>query len=262
MTDDRYGDEERRPDPVRSTPDSGPAPVPDDELALDDAALEALAVALETEPPVELRSRVLLEVRRVAAMEQMERRLRRWRISGGLAVAAALALAVLSASQVRQSGDKLADLRSLEVERETLAKRLEAQGRELSYLEDALAVQSEVVRIVSAPHLITASLRPQDGGSGSARVVLDPDSGRVAVLGAGLPPPQAGRVYELWAIGNDGIAEAAGPLTPTEDDAFTVRARQVPRPGDVRRFTISLEEAPGAARPTGPVVLTGAVEER
>ena len=261
MADERHGEEARRPDLADPTLDPELELAAGDERARDDAALEALALTLATEPPAELRSRVLLEVRRAAELERSERRLRRWRISGAIALAAALALAVLSASQVRESARSLADLRSLAVERETLANRLEAQGRELSYLEDALAVQSEVVRIVTSPRLITVSLRPESGGPGSARVVLDPDSGRVAVLGAGLPPPQAGRVYELWAIRNDGVAEAAGPLTPTEDEAFAVR-RQVPRPSEVRRFTISLEEAPGAVRPTGPIVLTGAVEQR
>ena len=103
------------------------------------------------------------------------------------------------------------------------------------------------------------SLRSRDGGEGTARVLLDPASGAVAVLGKGLPPPKTGRVYELWAIRSDGKTERAGTLEPRGKRSFAVRLKEVAQPGQVREFAISVEPQGGAEKPSGPMVLVGSV---
>lgn len=229
--------------------------------ALDDDALEALAGGQATPPPPELRDRVLSAVRECSDRDAAARSLNLWRSVGIAASAAAATLAVFllydAATMPPLGGD--ATRATLEFERAQLAARLEQQETDLRLLEDALQVHSEVVRILMTRNFRIATLSPVEGGSGTARVLLDPDSGAVAVLGKGLPPPQAGRAYELWAIRGDGTTEPAGVLEARSGRSFAVRLRQVAKPGEVREFAISLEPEAGADAPTGPLVLVGAV---
>ncbi len=222
---------------------------------LEAAALEALALAHASQPPALLRTRLLEQVGREAAERRTARRVSRWR---ALAIASSAAAATLAGFLVLQSlaggGPRIG-------EREDLQARLDQQERDLLLLEDALNVHSEVVRILTSPRFLSASLTSPEGGhAGTARVLLDPATGAVAVLGKGLPPPQAGRVYELWAIRGDGTPEAAGTLEAAGERSFAVRLRQVSEPGAVRQFALSVEPAGGAERPSGPMVLAGFVQ--
>ena len=121
-------------------------------------------------------------------------------------------------------------------------------------------MHGEVTNILTSTRFVSAMLTAPDGGNGTARVLLDPATGALAVLGKGLPAPQVGRVYELWAIRADGTPEPAGTLEPGLGRSFAVRLRQVSEPSDVEQFALSVEPAGGAERPTGPVVLAGKVQ--
>jgi anti-sigma-K factor RskA len=225
-----------------------------EERELEALALETLARAHARQPPASLRARLLEQIGREASERQAARRVSRWRT---LAIASSAAAATLAGFLVLQS---LAGGRIPLGERENLLARLEQQERDLLLLEDALNVHSEVVRILTSPHSVSASLTSPEGRAGSVRVLLDPATGAVAVLGKGLPPPQAGRVYELWAIRDDGTPEAAGTLEAAGGRSFAVRLRQVSEPGAVRQFGLSVEPAGGAERPSGPMVLAGFVQ--
>jgi len=220
---------------------------------LEAAALEALALAHASKPPAVLRARLLEQVGLEISERRAARRVSRWRT---LAIGSSAAAATLAGFLVLQS---FAGGRTALGERENLLTRLEQQERDLLLLEDALGVHSEVVRILTSPQFLSASLTSPEGHAGTARVLMDPATGAVAVLGKGLPPPQAGRVYELWAIRGDGTPEAAGTLEAAGGRSFAVRLRQVSEPGAVRQFALSVEPAGGAERPTGPMVLAGFV---
>ncbi len=230
---------------------------------LDDTALEALAASLETPPPAELRERVLHGVGTEMKLQRQSRQLRRWRwagVAGGAALAASVFLGLLwvdAAGGRRAQSFELADL---EQERAELRSRLDAQKQELALVGESLDVQTELVRILAAPRLLTATLTPRSGNAGHARVLLDPDSGAVAVIGKGLPPPQSGRVYELWALRDAQPPVSAGRLEPEESErSFALRLREVEDPAAVTEFVVSIEPEEGAPGPTGPIVLAGAV---
>jgi anti-sigma-K factor RskA len=221
----------------------------------DDEALETLATACSTEPPAELRARVLAAVSREAQPADYRSRAELWRLLafGATAAAATLALFVLGRGAPSADGSAVL-VRELE-------GRLEQQDTDLRLLEDALQVHGEVVRILTAPTFHSAPLRSTDGSGGTARVLLDPATGAVALLGKGLPPPRAGRVYELWAIHGDGTPERAGTLSPPGERAFAVGLK-VSDPSAVQRFAVSIEPEPGAEAPSSPFVLAGPVETR
>jgi hypothetical protein len=230
------------------------------ETELDDEGLDALVQALVTAPPRELRARVLGAVEQAASLERAARGVRRWRASTLAAGAIAAALALIVGQGALESGEAARELAALQKERVELDARIEAQQRDRTLLEDAVRAQSEMARILTAPQFITASLRPLSGGEGLVRVLLDPASGAVAVVGSGLPPPDAGRVYELWAIRGGSPPESAGALSPSGEPSFAVRLREVADPREVTEFAISLEPEGGAGQPTGPVVLAGAID--
>jgi anti-sigma-K factor RskA len=235
-------------------------PIGSEDRAVDDAALEALAESVATSPPPGLRARVLGAVEHEAASA---RRLRRWRRSALAASAAAAALVALLVWDVRQGGrrseEQVRALAALEESRRELAARLEAQQREILVLSESLATQAELMRILATPRLLTASLEPQTGRTGSARVIVDPDSGEAALVISELPSITSEQVYELWAIRGDEAPEPAGLFT-AEDAARTVRLPDVPDPTRVTAFAVSIEPAGGSRQPTGPIVLVGAID--
>jgi len=227
-----------------------PAPVSEEE------ALEALALASAETPPPELRDRVLQAVAQAEGMLRLRRSRRRWRVGAaaalsGLAAAGAVLGMVWSGElRLRSRPEAGPDVR--------LMRTVRAQERELHARGDALSVHAEVVRIMSSPGLVTAVLDPESGHTGSARVLLDPDTGAVALVGRGLPPPDAGQAYVLWALRQDRSTELAGVFSG-DRRSFALRLREVKNAQDVVGFQVSLEDAADASGGGGAVVLRGAV---
>ena len=154
---------------------------PQDPGDLDDKALEAIGEMFSTPPPATLRARVLDAVRVEAETQLAAVRLRRWRIAtlaSATGLAAALALAVVSGSEALRLRDDADALRALELDRLELQAQIDEQKGEYADLEEALAVQAEVFRILSSPRFVTATLRPSPGQEdlGGARVLFDPDT--------------------------------------------------------------------------------------
>ena len=104
--------------------------------------------------------------------------------------------------------------------------------------------------------IVTLAAPDDAEAKGSAIVVWDTEKQRGVIQIVGLPRPEAGRDYQLWAsdprhpqsvsagvvpVGQDGRARAS--FTP----ARTIRTAE--------KFTVSLERAGGADAAAGPVVL-------
>ncbi len=225
----------------------------DEEREMDDEGLEELAQALATPPPPELRARVLAAVQESGQLDRVARRLRRWRVGGLAAAAAACVMALLYAQQVRVAQQNA----------NTISAMLDGASGVIAHIEaqrEALLVHAEVIRIISSPNLKTAPLDPMAGHTGSARVLLDPISGAVAMVGAGLPPAQSGEVYELWALRGDALERAGEFATDPARRNFALRLRHVRAPSEVTGFAVSLESKRGLTTPQGPIVLMGLLE--
>lgn len=237
-----------------------------DDRALDDAALEALAEAHAATPPARLRARLLDVVGAEREAEHARRGMRRWRIVGALAASVALVTTgLLVAERTRGRTQRAAlveqssRLASLADENGRLERRLDEQGRTLVGLKTALESQAQMLRVLSGPRTITATLAPQEGFAGSGRVMVDAETGEAHVVLAGLPDPGAGKTYELWAIRGDRPPEPAGLVPIGPEPATAARVARIPAPGDVAAFAVSIEPAGGSASPTGPIVLVGKV---
>jgi anti-sigma-K factor RskA len=231
----------------------------DDDRALDDAALEALAEIHAVRPSAGLRARVLAEARADAAGARKGRALTRWRIAGSIAAAAALVLAGQLARESRISAARVAQIGDLARTNAELTTRLDAQGRTLASLQNEVAAQAHVLRVLGGTRTLSVALAPQGGVAGSGRVLVDAASGEAAVVLAGVAPSAEGKTYELWAIRGKQPPEPAGLFRVGAEATLAVRVDRVPNPEQVTAFAVSIEPASGSPAPTGPVVLLGTV---
>jgi hypothetical protein len=131
-----------------------------------------------------------------------------------------------------------------------LAARLEETQTRLAQAEDALA-------LLTGPGIQTVSLAGQSAApSARARAFLDPERGRLLLYVYDLPPPPAGKTYQLWVI-LGGMPIDAGTFGVQPDGRARYDARPVPGfEGDVT-VAVTVEPAGGVPQPTGPMVLAG-----
>ena len=236
------------------------------EPVLDDAVLEALAELHAEPPPPRLAARVLAAAAADASLRHSRATLRRWRVVGALAASVALALGAWLTATQRMAAADHAELTRARIAQDALARdnaaltaRLEMQARQLAALQDSVAAQAGVLRILAAPRPRVATLEAKLDVPAHGRVLVDQASGTAAALLAGLDPALAGKAYELWTIRGSEPPEPAGLLTVGPDGTGWARVEKLARPSDVTAFAVSIEPAGGSPSPTGPIVLVGAV---
>lgn len=239
-------------------------PIGVDERELDDFALEALAEAHAVEPSARLRARLLGEVAREDAVPR--RRFVRVRLVGSIAATVALvSTGLLVAEHLRnlqlQGAIEMRAVALIDAAKakEDLERQITEQGKTLVGLREALDAQAQMLRVLSGPRTLTASLAPKEGFAGSGRVLVDADTGEAHVVLAGLPSPGAGKTYELWAIRGDRPPEPAGLVAVGTTPATAARVQRIAAPSEVAAFAVSIEPVAGSTSPTGPIVLVGKV---
>jgi len=190
----------------------------------------ALAFATAAEPPPELRDRVLAAAARThqlppeVSTHARPRPARSWIpwLSGAVALAS-IAVAVFFGL---------------------------AQAHTQQELNQARAENQALNLVLSVPGVRVLSQATTKGGV--ATVVLAADRHELAVVTSGLPALPAGKVYQLWLIGQVKTT-SAGLLPP----AKTGRTPAVLATGVVKGDTLGLtvEPAPGSAQPTTQPIL-------
>jgi Anti-sigma-K factor rskA/Putative zinc-finger len=194
------------------------------ELASLQEVTERLGSAVrQTSPPAGLREAVLAGIHVRQDVIQFRR-------GGavGLAAAAALLLVVLAGLGVSLS-------------------------RQLTALSTRLAVQEQVLALLSSPSARSVSL--SGSVTGAARFVYDPNQGRGALVVSDLRDLGREFVYQLWLIAGT-QPESAGVFRPTLGQPVVL-----PLAADFSRYqavAISVERAPsGAPQPTTTPILIG-----
>jgi anti-sigma-K factor RskA len=190
-------------------------------------AAELARAAPEVDPSPALTRRILAAPARSHGEPSAQRL--RWRVLpvlGGLGIAAVLGGLVVSHWMLRGRLER--------------ALATIAQGRDL--LEFIASANVRTTRLAS-DHLPQAR----------AFVSYDHGSGRLVVIAFGMPAPPPGHVYQLWAI-SDGIHPAA-VLSGAAGGGALMRDRATAAQDEGPLFAITLEPAPGAAEPTGSIVL-------
>lgn len=72
-----------------------------------------------------------------------------------------------------------------------------------------------------------------------------------------LPPPQAGKIYQMWLVPMTGAPISAGIFAPGAHGTRQMWMAEVPLNTEAKVFAVTVEQAGGVAQPTGPKVLVG-----
>jgi hypothetical protein len=215
----------------------------------------AMAFAASTEPPPEMRDRVLAAVARTRQLSPEIRthaRARRaprtttrspwapwlpW-LSGVVAAAAIVVAVVFGFANAHTQSQ----LNAAQARNRALAA---AQARVEAEFDQARAHDQVLAEILGAPHVKLLSQATTKGGV--AEVVLDAATRRLVVATSGLPALPPGKVYQLWLIGPVRIVSAG--LLPAAQSGVT---RPVVATGIVKgdKLGLTVEPAPGTRQPT------------
>jgi anti-sigma-K factor RskA len=242
--------------------------------------LAALALSLEpVAPPERVKDRLLARAREEAPAAAPERgraqhprararggRLRWAAALGGASLAAAALAGVavwgfvgrpLAAERERLAAEYAAlaeEHERAKAEVEELRADLEEQDAELTELETRVEQNSEALRLVAAPEVVTIEL----AGTGEARgrVFWDEDY-RCYFRARGLDPLPPDQRYVLWMVAPDDRVHAAGSFAPDASGEATVYTRLPKDFRPVLRTVVTLEADPASERPAGAIVLAG-----
>jgi anti-sigma-K factor RskA len=214
----------------------------------------ALAFAAATEPPPELRDRVLAAVARTRQLPPEVRSHARPRpararapwlpwLSGAVATIG-IVIAVILGFALAHTHDELNQTRA---RNQALAA---AQARVEAALDQAKEHDQALAEILGAPHVTLLSQRTTKGGV--AVVVLDAAKRQLVVATSGLPALPAGKVYQLWLIGPVKIVSAG--LLPTAQNGVTT---PVVATGIIKgdKLGLTVEPAGGSKQPTTTPIL-------
>lgn len=200
-------------------------------------------------PPADVKRALLERLAATAPSRAAARQRSRW-----LAWAAGTAAAVVVASAATAAfvaGHYEAQLGQMARETSALRERLEQHEQAL---RAELAVYRTVVDLLRDPSTRVVALRGVSPRPEAVGRVLWNDAGGGHVLVSNLPPPPAGKTYELWTI-SGGTPRPAGTFAT---DASGTASRPIPpvperKPVDV--FAITVEPEGGVPAPTGPIIL-------
>jgi len=140
-----------------------------------------------------------------------------------------------------------------------LRTRIARLSNELQQTREDLARVRGDEELMAEPGAYNATLKGTNVAPG-ARAILayDPRTGQAVLYVHDLPPPPAGKAYQLWFIAN-GKPLPGKVFTP--DKAGRARLRdQIPVEGrGASLFAVTLEPQSGASAPTGDKFLLGAI---
>ena len=216
------------------------------------AAHEKLAADAETTPAAVTTASNVVPFDAGRRDERPARRARRPVLLFGY-LAASLAIAALSVGLVTlwQRNEQLrADLARL-------SAQLEETRSQLGQTRTELASARGEAAMLSAPDSHVAVLTGTEAAADArARLFFNEATGEAVLVAAKLPPPPAGKAYQLWYIA--GNTPLPGPVFATDASGRGQLRGTIPPEG--RRaalFAVTLEPAGGVPAPTGDMYLKG-----
>ena len=116
-------------------------------------------------------------------------------------------------------------------------------------LDSVTASGADIAQIVTAPDATTSTA--QVSGGGRAAVVSSESLGRAVLVTDGMPAAPAGKVWQVWYIGDDGAPSSAGFVPDGQRTAVALQGDL----GTAGAVGVTLEPAGGSRQPTTkPVV--------
>ena len=147
----------------------------------------------------------------------------------------------------RQIADLRADAQSANTRADIL--ELEATVADLE-----AARRDEVIAIAIDPTVRSLTLAGQPLAPVGTGRALWTESGLMAFLATGLPPPPEGETYQLWFVTPEAAPVPAALILPEAGGSATVTL-QIPEGVTPAAMAVTIEPAGGASQPTGDVYL-------
>lgn len=131
---------------------------------------------------------------------------------------------------------------------------LELVSEQVRQAQEQLAQQQEIIEMMAAHGTHRSELAGTKVMPGSHAMLAYDKDGRAILMAKGLPPPPAGKEYQLWFIaggkpmpGKSFITDASG--------AVTLKDQIPPQARNAAVFAITLEPRGGVQSPTGEMYL-------
>lgn len=160
-------------------------------------------------------------------------------------VPVALALAVVSFGLSWQNR-KMAD--ELKIERQV------ADG----LIQDREKIE-KLVSVLAAPETVTVKLAGTGDAASASGVVKYNGKMGAMVYSAELQELPAGKDYQMWLLRTNGAPISAGVMGTGGSAKGKLWTADVPAGTEAKTFAVTIEAAGGAAQPSGPKVLVGAI---
>ena len=168
-------------------------------------------------------------------------------------LAASLAIAALSVGLVTlwQRNEQLkADLARLSAQLEETRSQLGQTRTELA------SARGEATRLSAPDSRVTVLTGTEVAADARARLVFNETTGEAVLVAAKLPPPPAGKAYQLWYIAG-GRPLPGSVFTTDAAGRGQLRGTIPPEGRRAALFAVTLEPAGGVPAPTGDMYLKG-----
>lgn len=139
-------------------------------------------------------------------------------------------------------------------------EQLAAKEKDATALRAALAAAEQSLAVLQAPGLQMVHLKETPTGQpAEAHALISTDTGRALFYAFDLPQPPEGMAYELWWITEKEGPVNAGVFQPDTRGLGRVEAGVPGDAGTIQAAAVTIEPAAGVPKPTGPMVLLGAL---
>jgi len=140
--------------------------------------------------------------------------------------------------------------------RQALQETLARREREVAHLRLQVAQRDEILTFLRSPHVKVVPLAGlEKAKSVGALLLFDPDSKEAFFYAFNMPPLQAGKTYQLWAIVDKPVS--AGTFDTDAGQKSRLLIRSIPDIARITKFAVSLEPEGGRPQPTGDLYLVG-----
>jgi anti-sigma-K factor RskA len=173
------------------------------------------------------------------------------RIFGGLAIAAALAIAAFGIFSWRNRSQAGGPLTASAMHDSSL----EAQ---VAQLRTTVAQKDSLISALTGMHTRVIELMSYADASPMARMFWDQKKQMFILYASNVKPPARGKVYQVWLIARGTTTPVSlGTFMPDSTGSAVVASKHPMEPGTLRRVAVTEEPDGGMPAPTGPVMFAG-----
>lgn len=228
-----------------------------EELQRAEMAIEAYASSIAVTPPAALKQSILERIRTIEQDQGTEKDTEKtivaapktiqlpgyykWSAAASVLIIVGLSFLYMNASKSQSElSESLASVQS------TAKEQQKEMDEQLAFMELNLQQIQDREAFFSAPNTRKLALAGTDvQPNASASIYWDESTGKVILASLGMPAPQSGKQYQLWAIA-DGQPVDLGVLS--KESQFTPPINVTA--ANVQAFAITLEKDGGSPTPT------------